>query len=75
MTFDEAKQILNLTDEEIFRDPSGGEKLRKSYDHLFEVNDKKSGGSFYIQSKVVRAKERIDQEIALSSHRQGENDR
>ncbi len=32
------------------------------------MNDKKAGGSFYLQSKVVRAKERLewelDQEIA-----------
>jgi len=26
--------------------------LFQSYEHLFKVNDKASGGSFYIQSKV-----------------------
>lgn len=34
------------------------------------MNDKKAGGSFYLQSKVVRAKERLewelDQEIAAT---------
>ena len=43
MALDEAKQILNV--EEI-RDPKA---LKKSYDHLFSVNDKAKGGSFYIQ--------------------------
>jgi import inner membrane translocase subunit TIM16 len=27
------------------------------------VNDPKSGGSFYLQSKVVRAKERLEMEL------------
>merc|ERR1712020_95416 len=69
MTLDEAKEILNITDQD-FLGPDR-EKLYKSYEHLFEVNDKSKGGSFYLQSKVVRAKERIDQEIQLSSNVQG----
>merc|ERR1712026_592051 len=69
MTIEEAKQILNLTDEDLM---GKTDTLQKNYDHLFNVNDKKQGGSFYLQSKVVRAKERIDQEQQLSSHRQGE---
>lgn len=28
------------------------------------MNDKTKGGSFYLQSKVFRAKERIDEELA-----------
>ena len=28
------------------------EAIKKNYEHLFRVNDKKSGGSFYLQSKV-----------------------
>lgn len=39
------------------------EALNKNYDHLFKVNDKSKGGSLYLQSKVVRAKERIETEI------------
>ncbi len=66
LSLDEAKQILNVDD---IRD---AERLQKSYEHLFSVNEKNRGGSFYIQSKVVRAKERIDQELALESHKQGE---
>ena len=59
MTLDEAKDILNITDQD-FIGPNR-EKLYKSYEHLFDVNDKSKGGSFYLQSKVFRAKERIDQ--------------
>jgi len=35
----------------------------QSYEHLFKVNAKSSGGSFYLQSKVVRAKERLEMEL------------
>lgn len=69
MTIEEAKDILNVTDADIYG--ADFEKLHKNYEHLFQANDKSKGGSFYIQSKVVRAKERIDQEIALSQHKQG----
>uniref|UniRef100_A0AAY4BPL2 Coronin n=1 Tax=Denticeps clupeoides TaxID=299321 RepID=A0AAY4BPL2_9TELE len=58
MTLQEAQQILNigtLTPEEI----------QKNYEHLFKVNDKSAGGSFYLQSKVVRAKERLEEELSI----------
>ncbi|XP_067663887.1 mitochondrial import inner membrane translocase subunit Tim16-like [Haliotis asinina] len=58
MTLQEAKQILNvseITDKEL---------IQSKYDHLFNVNEKSKGGSFYIQSKVIRAKERIDMELS-----------
>ena len=38
---------------------------------MFKVNDKKSGGSFYLQSKVVRAKERIEMELQQQGKLQG----
>ena len=46
LSLQEAKQVLNLEDLKDF------ERLQKNYDHLFAVNDKSKGGSFYIQSKV-----------------------
>ena len=30
---------------------------------LFDVNDPQKGGSFYLQSKVLRARERIESEV------------
>ncbi|CAG9568147.1 unnamed protein product [Danaus chrysippus] len=56
LTLEEAMQILNI--EKL--DP---EKIKNNYEHLFNVNDKTKGGSFYLQSKIVRAKERIDREV------------
>lgn len=56
LTLEEAMQILNL--EKL--DP---EAVNKNYNHLFTANDKVKGGSFYLQSKIVRAKERIDAEF------------
>ncbi|XP_066286825.1 mitochondrial import inner membrane translocase subunit tim16-like [Branchiostoma lanceolatum] len=52
----EAKQILDV-------DKLDKELIEKNYTHLFDVNDKKKGGSFYLQSKVYRAKERLDEEL------------
>nr|ABM55608.1 putative mitochondria-associated granulocyte macrophage CSF signaling molecule [Maconellicoccus hirsutus] len=60
LTLEEAMQILNI-------DKVTPEEVNKRYEHLFNANDKSKGGSFYIQSKVVRAKERLDQELAQQS--------
>ena len=57
ITLEEAKQILNV-DEAL--DPT---EVESRYAALFKNNERSSGGSFYIQSKVVRAKERIDEEL------------
>lgn len=56
MTVQEAQQILNIS-------KLDSEEIQKNYDHLFKVNDKSKGGSFYVQSKVVRAKERLETEM------------
>lgn len=56
LSVEEAKEILNVSK----IDP---EDIKKQYDYLFTANDKSKGGSFYLQSKVVRAKERLDQEL------------
>ncbi|XP_007891812.1 mitochondrial import inner membrane translocase subunit tim16 [Callorhinchus milii] len=58
MTLQEAQQILNVAQMK-------QEEIQKNYDHLFKVNDKSVGGSFYLQSKVVRAKERLDEELKI----------
>lgn len=39
------------------------EEITKNFDHLFAMNDKSKGGSFYLQSKVFRAKERLEEEL------------
>lgn len=56
LSLEEAMQILNI-------DKLDSDKAKKNYEHLFNVNDKSKGGSFYLQSKIVRAKERLDVEL------------
>ena len=61
LTLDEACKILNVTP------PKGGkinmESVSERFKRLFDVNEPKKGGSFYIQSKVLRARERIELEV------------
>ncbi|XP_022157397.1 mitochondrial import inner membrane translocase subunit PAM16 like 2-like isoform X2 [Momordica charantia] len=52
MTEQEARQILSVTEE------TPWEEIVKKYDTLFEKNAQ--NGSFYLQSKVHRAKERLE---------------
>ncbi|XP_037649516.1 mitochondrial import inner membrane translocase subunit tim16 [Sebastes umbrosus] len=63
MTLQEAQQILNVS-------TLTPEEIQKNYEHLFKANDKEVGGSFYIQSKVVRAKERLDEELTIETQQQ-----
>lgn len=55
----EAKNILNV------KDLDDVEQIEKNFKHLMDANDRTKGGSFYLQSKVFRAKERIDEELKL----------
>jgi import inner membrane translocase subunit TIM16 len=61
ITLDEACKILNV------KPPKGGEtnmeEVMERFKKLFDVNDPKKGGSFYLQSKVLRARERIEAEV------------
>ncbi|KAJ3102514.1 hypothetical protein HDU97_000473 [Phlyctochytrium planicorne] len=57
MTPDEAAQILNIKKD--FK----AEEMIKNFEHLFKQNDPANGGSFYLQSKVFRAKERLEAEM------------
>ncbi|RZF42508.1 hypothetical protein LSTR_LSTR004427 [Laodelphax striatellus] len=60
ISVEEAMRILNIEK----MDPA---KINESYEHLFNSNDKSKGGSFYLQSKVVRAKERLDEELKIQT--------
>jgi mitochondrial import inner membrane translocase subunit TIM16 len=61
LTLDEACRILNV------KPPQGGKAdldvVMERFKKLFDVNDPKKGGSFYLQSKVLRARERIEAEV------------
>lgn len=39
------------------------ENVMDRFKKLFDLNDPKRGGSFYLQSKVLRARERIEMEV------------
>uniref|UniRef100_A0A8C4KXA2 Mitochondria-associated granulocyte macrophage CSF-signaling molecule n=1 Tax=Equus asinus TaxID=9793 RepID=A0A8C4KXA2_EQUAS len=47
LSLQEAQQILNVS-------KLSPEEIQKNYEHLFKVNDKSVGGSFYLQSKFER---------------------
>ncbi|XP_014225574.1 mitochondrial import inner membrane translocase subunit Tim16 [Trichogramma pretiosum] len=57
LTLDEALRILNADK------PDQVDVIERNYKYLMEANDRSKGGSFYLQSKVFRAKERLDEEI------------
>ncbi|MCJ1431204.1 mitochondrial import inner membrane translocase subunit TIM16 [Xylographa pallens] len=61
LTLDEACKILNV------KPPQGGKAnmdvVMERFKKLFDVNDPSKGGSFYLQSKVLRARERIEMEV------------
>lgn len=56
ISLEEAKQILNIKN-------LTKEDIEEKYQDLFKANEKTS---FYLQSKVVRAKERLDHELDVT---------
>ncbi|EON64814.1 mitochondrial import inner membrane translocase subunit tim16 [Coniosporium apollinis CBS 100218] len=61
LTLEEACKILNVAP------PKGGkadlESVTERFKKLFDLNNPKNGGSFYLQSKILRARERIELEV------------
>ncbi|XP_050522779.1 mitochondrial import inner membrane translocase subunit Tim16-like [Daktulosphaira vitifoliae] len=62
ISLEEAKQILNVKG-------MTPEEVEKRYEYLFGINDKTKGGSFYLQSKIFRAKERLDKELSIKKEK------
>lgn len=58
MTMEEAVKILDV------KPPQAGEvdmeAVMDRFKRLFDANDPQKGGSFYLQSKILRARERIE---------------
>ncbi|CAM9463680.1 unnamed protein product [Ectocarpus fasciculatus] len=63
----EAMQILNLQKGEMKPD-----LIKQRYDQYFGINDPDKGGSFYLQSKVFRAREALDEQLALQAKQASE---
>lgn len=61
ISLDEACKILNVAP------PKGGkadmEQVMERFKKLYDQNEPKKGGSFYLQSKILRARERIESEV------------
>jgi len=61
LTLEEACKILNV------KPPQNGkanmDDVMERFKSLFDVNDPQKGGSFYLQSKILRARERIESEV------------
>lgn len=55
LTLQEAQLILGV------ESTATWEEVMKKFDHLFAANEKH--GSFYLQSKIYRARERLEQEF------------
>jgi mitochondrial import inner membrane translocase subunit TIM16 len=46
------------------------EKVLERFKRLFDANDSKKGGSFYLQSKILRARQRIEMEMQAAKDKQ-----
>ncbi|KAE8349128.1 Pam16-domain-containing protein [Aspergillus coremiiformis] len=70
LTLDEACKILNV------KPPQGSEtnleQVLERFKKLFDLNDPQKGGSFYLQSKILRARERIEMEIRQAERKAAE---
>lgn len=60
MTIDEACNILNVKKDVAKADESALQDLLKNYEKMMKMNEKTS---HYLQSKIVRARERIEAEL------------
>jgi import inner membrane translocase subunit TIM16 len=58
MSKDEALMVLNLTESD-----ATVEAVNRQYERYFESNKVENGGSFYLQSKIYRAKELLDEYV------------
>ncbi|KAI9887967.1 MAG: mitochondrial import inner membrane translocase subunit TIM16 [Watsoniomyces obsoletus] len=61
LTLDEACKILNVAPPQAGK--ANMEVVTERFKRLFDLNDPQKGGSFYLQSKVLRARERIEMEV------------
>jgi import inner membrane translocase subunit TIM16 len=66
MSKDEALQVLNLNEHDC-----DVESVQRQYERYFEANSVERGGSFYIQSKVYRAKELLDDYVKEKEREDG----
>ncbi|KAL8700567.1 MAG: hypothetical protein Q9201_005382, partial [Fulgogasparrea decipioides] len=61
LTLNEACKILNVPPPQ--RGKTNMENVIERFKRLYDANDPTKGGSFYLQSKILRARERIELEV------------
>ncbi|KAF2790640.1 protein transporter [Melanomma pulvis-pyrius CBS 109.77] len=61
ITMEEACKILNVGPSKMGQIDM--EFVTERFKRLFDMNEPKKGGSFYLQSKILRARERIEREV------------
>jgi import inner membrane translocase subunit TIM16 len=61
LTLDEACKILDVPQPK--RGRTDMERVMERFKRLFDSNESKNGGSFYLQSKILRARMRIEAEV------------
>ncbi|KAF2863842.1 mitochondrial import inner membrane translocase subunit tim16 [Piedraia hortae CBS 480.64] len=62
LTLVEACKILDVAPPKD-KTPFNIDAVHSKFKRLYDLNDPKKGGSFYLQSKVLRARERIEMEV------------
>ncbi|XBW37615.1 hypothetical protein QEN19_003196 [Hanseniaspora menglaensis] len=63
ITLSESMDILNLKG----KDAKNLVKIEEKFDYLFKINEAEKGGSFYLQSKIYRAAERLKYELKMEN--------
>lgn len=58
---DEACNILNVGPTKM--GTIDMEQVTERFKRMYDLNEPKKGGSFYLQSKILRARERIEREV------------
>jgi import inner membrane translocase subunit TIM16 len=44
-------------------------KITERFQRLFDSNEPSKGGSFYLQSKILRARQRIEMEVRVAEEK------
>jgi import inner membrane translocase subunit TIM16 len=63
LTIQEALKILDVPAPAKETKVQDMERVIERFQKLFDTNDPKKGGSFYLQSKILRARQRIEDEV------------
>ena len=69
MQTSEAMEVLNIQKLDL-----SNEVVLERFKKMYDLNDPIKGGSFYLQSKIFRAKEALEHELNPDAEEEDEND-